>query len=147
MDFGPHFAFGTHPRHGIVAAFTPSMPAHLARWFLVREQFEPVPGHPRLFRLTQPERDGPRRARQAVQDLRRHGYAVHADMALDPATSSNPPPPRRSNGPSDRRTRLAQAAVSRTRQRRTAATASPPSTPPRPAYAPTAHLHAAGRPR
>ncbi|WP_455358359.1 hypothetical protein [Streptomyces sp. SYSU K21746] len=52
MDPGTHFAFGTHKQHGFVAAFTSSMPGHLAHWFLVREQFEPVPGEPGLFRLT-----------------------------------------------------------------------------------------------
>ncbi|CAM5445502.1 hypothetical protein SHIRM173S_00300 [Streptomyces hirsutus] len=76
MDPGTHFVFGTHKDHGFVASTTALMPAHLAHWFLVREQFEPVPDSPGLYRLTASERDGPRRTRQAAQDLRRHGYAV-----------------------------------------------------------------------
>ncbi|MCP3821396.1 hypothetical protein NLX86_25860 [Streptomyces sp. A3M-1-3] len=145
MDPGTHFAFGTHEQHGFVAAFTSSMPAHLAHWFLVREQFEPVLGEPGLFRLTEPERDGPRRTRQAVHDLRRHGYAVHADVALDPAASASPPRPVRPNALMERRSRIAQAAAGRSSQRRAAPTTSPPSArpiPPKPTYAPTVHLTA-----
>jgi hypothetical protein len=150
LDSGTHFAFGTHPQHGFVAAFTSSMPAHLGHWFLVREQFEPVPEQPGLFRLTAPECDGPRRTRQAVHDLRRHGYAVHADVALDPDAAAGPPRPARPHGLSERRSRLAQAAVGRSPQRGPAATTSPPSArtvPLKPAYTPTVHPPAAGRSR
>ncbi|KPC62658.1 hypothetical protein [Streptomyces chattanoogensis] len=152
MDPGTHFAFGTHEQHGFVAAFTSSMPAHLAHWYLDREQFEPVPDQPGLFRLTEPERDGPRRTRQAIHDLRRHGYAVHADIALDPAASASPPRPVRSNGLMERRSRIAQAAAGRSPQRGPALTTSPPSArpmPPKPTYAPTVHLasSATGRSR
>ncbi|MER0445787.1 hypothetical protein ABR738_14655 [Streptomyces sp. Edi4] len=152
MDPGTHFVFGTHEDHGFVASFTSSMSAHLAQWFLVREQFEPVPGEPGLFRLSEPERDGARRTRQAVHDLRRHGYAVHADIALDPAASASPPRPVLPNGLLERRSRLAQAAAGRTTQRGTAPTTSPPPArpvPPKPTYAPTVHLTASstGRPR
>jgi hypothetical protein len=142
---GTHFAFGTHKEHGFVASFTSSMPAHLAHWFLVREQFEPVPGEPGLYRLSEPERDGPRRTRQAVHDLRRRGYTVHADITLDRAAPAGPPRPVRPNGLLERRSRLAQAA-GRTTQRATPATASPPAVrpvPSRPAYAPTVDLTAA----
>ncbi|MCG0285419.1 hypothetical protein [Streptomyces sp. PSAA01] len=145
MDSGPHFAFGTHPQHGFVAAFTTSMPAHLAHWFLLREQFEPISEQPGLFRLTDPEHDGPRRTRQAVQDLRRHGYAVHADLALDPAASASPPRPVRPHALATRRSRLAQAAAGRSPQRGPAPSASPPSArpiPPKPTNAPTVHLTA-----
>ncbi|MGA5556160.1 hypothetical protein [Streptomyces lavendulocolor] len=147
MEPGTHFVFGTHKEHGFVASFTPSMPSHLAQWFLLREEFEPVAGQPGLFRLSEPERDGPRRTRQAVHDLRRHGYAVHADVVLDPATSASPPPPVRPNGLLERRSRLAQAAAGRTTQRGTAPTTSPSSArpiPPKPTYAPTVHLTASG---
>ncbi|MEU3299729.1 hypothetical protein ABZ729_07890 [Streptomyces sp. NPDC006678] len=145
MDPGTHFAFGTHEQHGFVASATSNMPSHLAHWFLTQEQFEPVPDQPGLFRLTEPERDGPRRTRHAVHDLRRHGYTVHADVALDPAASASPPRPVRPNGLMERRSRIAQAA-SRSPQQRSAPTTSPPSArpiPPKPSYAPTAHLTAA----
>ncbi|MFG2836437.1 hypothetical protein ACGFYE_15745 [Streptomyces zaomyceticus] len=147
MQPGTHFAFGTHKDFGFVASFTTSMPEHLAHWFLEREQFEPVPGQPRLFRLVEPERDGPRRTRQAVHDLRRQGYTVHADIPLDPAASAGPPRPVRPHGLQERRSRLAQAAAGRTTQRAAPPTTSPPTArpiPPRPTYAPTVHLTAAG---
>ncbi|CAL9365011.1 hypothetical protein SUDANB105_00745 [Streptomyces sp. enrichment culture] len=145
MDPGTQFAFGTHPQHSFVAAFTSSMPAHLAHWFLTREQFEPVADTPGLFRLTEPERDGPRRTRQAIQDLRRLGYAVQADVALDLTPSARPPRPTSSNGLMQRRSRVAQAAASRSSQGRIAPTTSAPSTrpiPPKPTYAPTVRLTA-----
>ncbi|MFC5958564.1 hypothetical protein ACFP51_30255 [Streptomyces pratens] len=141
MDPGTHFVFGTHNDHGFVASATTSMPAHLADWFLVREQFEPVPGSPGLYQLTDPERDGPRRTRQAARDLRRHGYAVHvdADVSLTPA---NPPRPHRPNGLAEHRSHIARAAASQSSQRHATPTTSPPSarpTPPKPTYAPTVH--------
>ncbi|MFH8751915.1 hypothetical protein ACH4GK_33645 [Streptomyces rimosus] len=142
MDPGTHFAFGTHPHHGFVASATSHMPAHLAHWFLVREQFEPVDGQPGLFRLTEPERDGPRRTRQAVHDLRRSGYAVHADVVLDPAASPNPPRPIRPHGFSEHRSRIAQAAGRVSLRRPAPTTSAPPARPipPKPTYAPTVHL-------
>lgn len=143
-----HFAFGDHEEHGFVASYTSSMPAHLAHWFLEREQFESVPGEPGLYRLSEPERDGPRRTRQAVHDLRRQGYTVQADIRLDLAVSASPPYPGRPNGLMERRSRLAQTAAGRTTQRR----ATPPTTtapaarptPPKPTYPPTVHLLASG---
>ncbi|MBW1597286.1 hypothetical protein [Streptomyces sp. JJ38] len=145
MQPGTHFTFGTHDTHGFVASFTSSMPAHLAHWYLEREQFEPAPGEPGLYRLSEPERDGPRRTRQTVRDLRRQGYTVQADLRLDPAVSANPPRPFRPNQLQEGRSRLAQAAAGRTTQR-----ATPPMTslasarpiPPKPAYPPTIHLTA-----
>ncbi|MFI7102754.1 hypothetical protein ACIBK8_25740 [Streptomyces sp. NPDC050161] len=112
MDPGTHFVFGTHPQHGFVASFTSHMPPHLADWFLVREQFEPVPDRPHLFRLTEPERDGPRRALQAARDLRHLGYIAHvdADVALAPVTSPAPPRAVRPDGSPEQRSRIAQAA-------------------------------------
>ncbi|MDJ0464696.1 hypothetical protein [Streptomyces sp. H27-C3] len=141
------FRFGTHPDLGFVAAASPELPQHLAEWFLTREQFEPVPTTPGLYRLSEPERDGHRRTRQAVTDLRRRGYAVHADIVLDPAVSPGPPRPALPNGLLERRSRLAQAAAGRTTQRGTPPTTSPPSArpiPPKPSYAPTVHLTASG---
>ncbi|MGW8670967.1 hypothetical protein [Streptomyces niveus] len=144
MDPSLHFVLGTHPDHGFVAAAhtTAALPAHLADWFLTRVQFEPVPGDPGLYRLTDPGRDGRRRTRQAVNDLRRHGYTVHADIALDPAQSAAPPIPALPNGLSARRSRIAQAA-GRPSQRRTVPTTSAPSVrtvPPVPDYTPTVRL-------
>ncbi|MGA5200583.1 hypothetical protein [Streptomyces variegatus] len=147
MQPGTHFAFGAHDTHGFVASFTSSLPAHIAHWYLEREQFEPVPGEPGLYRLSEPERDGPRRTRQAVDDLRLLGYTVQADMRLDPALSVGPPRPVRPNGLQERRSRLAQAAAGRTTQRATPPATSLPSArpiPPRPTYAPTVHLTASG---
>ncbi|MFJ7997493.1 hypothetical protein ACIQ7D_10155 [Streptomyces sp. NPDC096310] len=135
MDPRTHFIFGTHPDHGFVASATPSVPGHLAHWYLTREQFEPVPGTPGLFQLAEPERDGPRRTRQAVHDLRRQGFTVHTDVALDPAaTASTAPLPR--NGLLERRSHLARAAASRTTQH---SAPSNTTVPPTPSYAPTVH--------
>ncbi|MEU3188425.1 hypothetical protein ABZ707_30160 [Streptomyces sp. NPDC006923] len=81
-------------------------PAYLAEWFLVREQFERVPGNTAgLYRLTNPETDGPRRTRQAVLDLRKIGFHVQADLSLDPARTT------------DHRARIAGAAAARSPQR------------------------------
>ncbi|MYS36705.1 hypothetical protein K388_02714 [Streptomyces sp. KhCrAH-43] len=141
-----HLAFGVHEEHGFVASFTAAMPAHLAHWYLEREQFEPVAGKPGLYRLSEPERDGPRRTRQAVNDLRGHGYTVQADFRLDPALSATAPRPSRPDGLTERRSRLAQAAAVTTTQRGTTApTTSAPAArpvPPKPSYAPTVHLTA-----
>ncbi|MET7684394.1 hypothetical protein [Streptomyces sp. NPDC005423] len=147
MQPGTHFAFGTHDTHGFVASHTSSLPAHLAHWYLEREHFEPIPGEPGLYRLSEPERDGRRRTRQAVDDLRLLGYTVQADIRLDPAVSASPPRPVRPNGLQERRRRLAQAAAGRTTQRSTPPTTSAPAArpiPPKPTYAPTVHLTAAG---
>ncbi|MEV7817839.1 hypothetical protein AB0P05_45680 [Streptomyces flaveolus] len=149
MDPGTHFAFGTHPQHGFVASFTATMPAHLAHWFLTREQFEPVPDRPGLFCLTEPDRDGPRRTRQAVRDLRAQGYSVSADMGLDPDAPAAAPRLARSRALSDRRARAARAAAVRSPQHRAAPTTIAPAArpiPPKPAYAPTVYLPA-GRSR
>ncbi|MGQ5594001.1 hypothetical protein ACUJ8N_07210 [Streptomyces sp. ESR1.13] len=145
MQPGTHFSFGDHQEHGFVASFTSSIPQHLAHWFLEREQFEPVPGELGLYRLSEPERDGVRRTRQAVHDLRRHGYTVQADIRLNPALSTGPPRPVRPRGLQERRSRLAQAAAGRTTQRSTSPTTAPVSArsfPPEPTYAPTVHLTA-----
>ncbi|MFJ9216519.1 hypothetical protein ACIRJL_10330 [Streptomyces sp. NPDC102383] len=148
MQPGTHLSFGDHEVHGFVASFASSVPVHLAHWYLEREQFEPVPGDPGLYRLSEPERDGPRRTRQAIHDLRRQNFTVQADLRLDPAVSASPPRPVRPNGLRERRSRLAQTAAGRTTQRRvTPASTSPPATgpiPPLPAYAPTVHLTASG---
>ncbi|MFF3979733.1 hypothetical protein [Streptomyces sp. NPDC001828] len=147
MHPGPHFAFGDHAEHGLVASFASALPAHVAHWYLERQQFEPIPDEPGLFRLSEPERDGPRRIRQAVHDLRRLHFAVQADIRLDPARSKAPPRPVPPNGLLERRSRLAQAAGRTTQRRATPPTTSLPAArlvPPKPAYAPTVHLMTAG---
>ncbi|MEU4486673.1 hypothetical protein AB0H94_17600 [Streptomyces purpurascens] len=141
MHPGTHFVFGYHDVLGFVASFTSSMPGHQAHWYLQREQFEPVPGEPRLYRLSEPERDGARRTRQAVHDLRRQGFAVQADIRLDPSLSAGPPRPVRLNGLQERRSPLAQAAAGRTTQRSTPPITTPSAArPPKPTYAPIVHL-------
>ncbi|MFF0201926.1 hypothetical protein [Streptomyces sp. NPDC005017] len=72
-----------------------------------------MPNTPGLYRLTHPEQDGLRRTRQAVKDLRHHGYQVHADSTLDPTLTPGPPQPTAQQGLRDRRARLAQAAAAR----------------------------------
>ncbi|MFI1358205.1 MULTISPECIES: hypothetical protein [Streptomyces] len=96
---------------------------------LVREQFEPVPFSPGLYRLTEPNRDGLRRTRQAVHDLRNLGYRVRDDSALDPAHASAPPRPTASNDLAERRSRIARAAAVRP-SRITALANAAPSAPP-----------------
>ncbi|MEU1629242.1 hypothetical protein ABZ746_28785 [Streptomyces sp. NPDC020096] len=141
-----YFAFGTHPHHGFVATATRAMPANLAHWFLTREQFEPVPERPGMYRLINPDDDGMRRTRQAVHDLRRHGYVVHADYLLDPVITPGPPHnPMAVHEHTERRHRIARASAGLSQQRGPALTTQPPShrpIPPKPTYAPTVHLTA-----
>lgn len=113
----PHFHFGLHSEHGVVARPTTAITLHLAHWYLTREQFEPVPGRTGLYRLTSPDQDARRRGRQAVHDLRRRGFTVQADISLDPAQSAPPPAPARRDGLAERRARIAQAAAGRSTQR------------------------------
>lgn len=117
----PHFHFGLHPEHGVVARATAAITPHLADWYLQHEQFEPVPGRPDLYRLAHPDQDLRRRARQTVHDLRRHGFTVHADLSLDPAVTAAPPRPAQTNCLAERRARIAQAASARSPQHRTGA--------------------------
>lgn len=115
--------------------------------FLIRETFESIPDQPGLFWLTEPERDGPRRTQQAVHDLRRHGYAVQTDVVLDPAATASPPRTAQSNGLSEQRSRIAQAAAGRSPQHGVTPTAwllSARSALPEPDYAPTARFPASG---
>jgi hypothetical protein len=91
------------------------MPAHIADWYLIHEQFEQVPERPGLYRLTDPGRDGLHRGRQAVADLRAQGFTVQADYTLEPA----PEPGLPEQLVNARQTRLAQAAASRSPQLRT----------------------------
>ncbi|MFI6004985.1 hypothetical protein ACIA98_32035 [Streptomyces sp. NPDC051366] len=117
----PHFHFGLHPEHGVVARATAAITPHLADWYLQHERFEPVPGRPDLYRLAHPDQDLRRRARQTVHDLRRHGFTVQADLSLDPAVTAAPPRPAQANCLAERRARIAQAASARSPQHRAGA--------------------------
>ncbi|MFG2294653.1 hypothetical protein [Streptomyces sp. NPDC048603] len=139
----PHFHLGLHPEHGVVARATAAITPHLADWYLQREQFEPVPGRPDLYRLTHPDRDLRRRARQTVHDLRRHGFTVHADLSLDPAETAPLNSPVRANSAAERLARIARAAAARPLQHR--ANASRVASVPVPALG--AHFSAARRAR
>ncbi|WP_435217573.1 hypothetical protein [Streptomyces sp. bgisy034] len=121
------------------------MTAHLAEWFLTREQFEPVPGNPGLYRLAQPEQDGQRRARQAVGDLRRLGFQVQADYSLDPARTPERDRPYGRNGLPEHRRRIAQAAAATSPQRAPTLTTTPTQPPAHQAAVPSAR-HAQGSP-
>ncbi|MFD4736065.1 hypothetical protein ACFWNQ_01670 [Streptomyces virginiae] len=138
----PHFHFGLHPEHGVVARATAAITPHLADWYLQHEQFEPVPGRPDLYRLARPNHDLRRRARQTVHDLRRHGFTVHADHSIDPAETATPVSPAQRNNLTDRRARIAQAAASRPPQHRTG-TAQETAPPAAAAviHSPAAHEH------
>ncbi|MER8041275.1 hypothetical protein [Streptomyces sp. NPDC094032] len=88
------FRFRAHPEFGFVASATAGLPEHLAHWLLACEQFLPLTACPGLYGLSDPDRDGARRTRQAVSDLRRMGYPVHADHLLDPDRCPSEPPAR-----------------------------------------------------
>ncbi|MDX6350380.1 MAG: hypothetical protein QOF84_5170 [Streptomyces sp.] len=93
MDTDPHIVIGRHPDLGIVAANRHDTPVidHVLR----RVGFHPVPGRRQLYALAEPERDGIRRARQAVQSLRIVRYQVAADAAFEPdiVFAPDPAPP------------------------------------------------------
>ncbi|MEI5100912.1 hypothetical protein RB200_23220 [Streptomyces sp. PmtG] len=133
-----HFRFAVHPEYGFVAAPTATVTPHLAEWFLTREQFEPIPDLPGVYRITQPEQDGQRRTRQAVQDLRRHGFSVQADYSLDPALTPEPARPYVRNGLLERRQRIAQSAASASPQRAPALSTAPARPSAQPAAVPIA---------
>ncbi|WP_239567316.1 hypothetical protein [Streptomyces sp. G44] len=112
---------------------------------LTREQFEPVPATPGLYRLTQPDQDGRRRARQAVHDLRTHGFAVQADYSLDPAVTPESARPYVRNALLDRRQHIAQTAAATSPQRAPALSTAPARPSAQPATVPIAGpTHGAG---
>ncbi|MFI6289337.1 hypothetical protein ACIBCM_32110 [Streptomyces sp. NPDC051018] len=80
-----------------------------------------MPDRPGLYRLTDPTRDGLRRARQAVHDLRAQGFTVQADYTLDPT----PEPGLPEQLLIARQARLARAASARSPQLRTNAGTAP----------------------
>ncbi|MFC9331983.1 hypothetical protein [Kitasatospora sp. NPDC057015] len=73
---------GTHPEHGIVATNHSGDPA--AAKLLAQHGFYRTPGHPSLFALTKQDRDGVRRAADAVANLRSVGLSVTADLPYEP---------------------------------------------------------------
>ncbi|WP_330457389.1 hypothetical protein OIB37_11050 [Streptomyces sp. NBC_00820] len=93
-DSLPDVAIGHHPDFGIVAANPKQLVA--SAWMLTRLDFQPVPGHPTLYALSDQHRDGPARAVRAAALLRRINYQVDVDVALDP---SPPPAPDRPHRP------------------------------------------------
>lgn len=120
----PHFVIRTDRDLGLVAEITPRITPHLAEWFLVREQFEPVTGAAGLYRLTDVQRDGIRRARQTVKDLRNLGYTVHADRVLEPAGTGRTRAAL-TTSTEQRRARLSHAAAARSPQTAPARTGVP----------------------
>ncbi|MFF9785099.1 hypothetical protein [Streptomyces nigrescens] len=85
MSHPSHVVMGRHPTYGYVAMNMQGlfMTDHVLR----AVQFHPVPGT-LFYALTDPSRDGDRRAAQAIASLRAAGYRVEADLSLDP----HPPP-------------------------------------------------------
>ncbi|MGW4290422.1 hypothetical protein ACWEIK_26215 [Streptomyces sp. NPDC004673] len=89
----PDVVVGRHPDYDIVAANPKQLPS--STWMLTRLDFHPVPGHDSLYALRDQHRDGPDRAGRAVALLRRSGYQVDVDAALDPSLDSGPDGSRR----------------------------------------------------
>ena len=79
----PDLAFGHHPVHGIVAANPKNLAA--STWMLRGFDFHPVPDQPTLYALADQNRDGHGRTSRAIELLRKAGYQVDVDVALDPA--------------------------------------------------------------
>ncbi|MBP0456101.1 hypothetical protein [Streptomyces montanisoli] len=84
-DVLPDLAFGHHPVHGIVAENPKNLAA--SAWMLKRFDFHPVPDQPTLYALADQNRDGRGRTSRAVELLRKAGYQVDVDTALDPTLS------------------------------------------------------------
>ncbi|MFI2312481.1 hypothetical protein AMK17_19155 [Streptomyces sp. CB00072] len=82
-DVLPDLAFGHHPVHGIVAANPKNLAA--STWMLKGFDFHPVPDQPTLYALADQNRDGHGRTSRAIELLRKAGYQVEVDAALDPA--------------------------------------------------------------
>lgn len=91
-DVLPDLAFGHHPVYGIVAANPKNLAA--SSWMLKGFDFHPVPDQPTLFALADQTRDGQGRTGRAVELLRKAGYQVDVDAALDPALAIDRAPAR-----------------------------------------------------
>ncbi|MFD5654055.1 hypothetical protein [Streptomyces sp. NPDC127039] len=97
-DVLPDLAFGHHPVHGVVAATPKNLAA--SAWMLRGFDFHPVPDQPTLYALADRDRDGQARTTRAVELLRKAGYRVDVDAALDPAIAPDTEPVR-DRGPFD----------------------------------------------
>ncbi|MEU7449148.1 hypothetical protein [Streptomyces diastaticus] len=82
-DVLPDLAFGHHPVLGIVAANPKNLAA--SSWMLKGFDFHPVPDQPTLYALADQNRDGHGRTSRVIELLRKAGYQVDVDAALDPA--------------------------------------------------------------
>ncbi|MGW9131998.1 hypothetical protein [Streptomyces sp. NPDC055681] len=91
-DVLPDLAFGHHPVYGIVAANPKNLAA--STWMLKGFDFHPVPDQPTLYALANQNRDGQGRTTRAVELLRKAGYRVDVDAALDPALTPDTAPVR-----------------------------------------------------
>ncbi|MDQ8704114.1 hypothetical protein RCO28_16695 [Streptomyces sp. LHD-70] len=91
-DVLPDVAFGHHPAYGIVAANPKNLAA--STWMLKGFDFHPVPDEPTLYALANQERDGQGRTSRAVELLRKSGYRVDVDAALDPSLAPDASPVR-----------------------------------------------------
>ncbi|MGQ4352888.1 hypothetical protein [Streptomyces drozdowiczii] len=91
-DVLPDLAFGHHPVYGIVAANPKNLAA--STWMLKGFDFHPVPDQPTLYALAHQERDEHGRTSRAVELLRKAGYQVDVDAALDPSLPSDAAPAR-----------------------------------------------------
>ncbi|MGF1425467.1 hypothetical protein [Kitasatospora sp. LaBMicrA B282] len=76
----PEVAIGRHPEHGIVATLPTRSPA--AQWMLERLEFQPLPGRPDLYALTDQHREPAERTAWAIRLLNGAGYRVDTDPAL-----------------------------------------------------------------
>ncbi|MGW6901050.1 hypothetical protein ACWGF2_31300 [Streptomyces sp. NPDC054919] len=91
-DVLPDLAFGHHPVYGIVAANPKNFAA--STWMLKGFDFHPVPDQPTLYALADQNRDGQGRTSRAAELLRKAGYQVDVDAALDPALAPDRAPVR-----------------------------------------------------
>ncbi|MEU0447533.1 hypothetical protein [Streptomyces tendae] len=91
-DATPDLAFGHHPVYGIVAANPKNLAA--STWMLKGFDFHPIPEQPTLYALANQARDGQGRTTRAIELLRKAGYRVDADAALDPALTPGTAPVR-----------------------------------------------------
>ncbi|MCV2458235.1 hypothetical protein OEB94_02900 [Streptomyces sp. ICN988] len=91
-DATPDLAFGHHPVYGIVVANPKNLAA--GTWMLKGFDFHPVPEQPTLYALANQSRDGQGRTARAIELLRKAGYRVAVDIALDPALAPGTAPVR-----------------------------------------------------
>ncbi|MFD7070593.1 hypothetical protein ACFV97_25540 [Streptomyces sp. NPDC059913] len=86
----PDVAFGHDPHYGIVAANPKQLGA--TEQLLMQFDFHPVPNQPTLYALADQQLDGHGRTARAVELLRRTGYQVDVDAALDSSLATDASP-------------------------------------------------------